>query len=126
MGKDNTANLGKHAKTGGPGRPKGSVGGRRKMLQALDNFLNQEGREQEMLEAWATYWADGYYNPKTEKALPGPVKFWLDLIQPNLPKDIDLDIKGGFPSTETFEAFIRAKQAEAAEKAGVKPEGESG
>jgi len=66
-------NLGKYGKEGGPGRPKGSVGGRRQALQLLDKLL-AEGIDR--LEAdWRKLF---------EK---NPAAFWQKVAKEFVPKE---------------------------------------
>jgi len=93
------------------GRKKGSVGGRTRALMELDKLL---GKDQNLKHLQAKFQAA--FNDD-------PLEFWRKYIQPNLPKDVDLAVSGGFPSAEQFADVMREAQAEAAKKAGVAGDG---
>lgn len=65
-----------------PGRPKGSVNGRKAALAVLDDIC-ANAENQKLLKDQLT---------KEFRKCPG--KFWKDFIQPNLPKTAELDLTG--------------------------------
>lgn len=70
-------------KPGAPGRPKGAVGGRQKLVNALDVLLAKEGNQKKMIAAWQESFNDS------------PMRFWNRVIVPLLPKESLVKVLGG-------------------------------
>ena len=111
------SNLGKYLETGGPGRPKGSVGGRRKALQAMDKLLAEKGSIEALEGAW-------------RKALEkNPLGFWKKVVEPLIPKDMRLELSGhdGGPLLGmSWADFVKHLQAEQDGKTGNGGNGNGG
>ena len=77
---DKTKNLGKYAIRGGPGRPKGSVSGRTKLIVELDKILAKPKNRKKIREILQQYLDDE------------TLKFYKEIAAPLLPKDIKHDL----------------------------------
>lgn len=67
---------------GGPGRPKGSVSGRSRCVQILDEMMSDAGNEQLLKEDLQKLFKQN------------PAGFYLKFIVPLIPKDVNLDVQG--------------------------------
>ena len=64
----------------GPGRPKGSVGGRARALMLLDSILAEEGSQEALCAAMR------------EHLQRDPMKFFRQIVMPLLPQDIRMKL----------------------------------
>ena len=76
----------------GPGRPKGSVSGRRQALAILDEILAEEESKEAMRQALR------------QSLLKNPVSFFRNLVTPLLPSEAKLEIEntGGTVGWRSF------------------------
>ena len=74
---------GRPFKPGEGGRPKGAIGGRQKLVNALDVLLAKEGNQKKMIAAWQSTFNDD------------PMRFWNRVIVPLLPKESLVKVLGG-------------------------------
>ena len=76
----------------GPGRPKGSVSGRRQALAILDEILAEEGSKEAMRQALR------------QSLLKNPVAFFRNLVTPLLPSEakLEIDTAGGSVGWKSF------------------------
>ena len=68
----------KKGNPGGPGRPKGSVSGRKKCLQILDSLLDKSENQEKFADA---------LQKQFDK---NPVAFWRGIVLPLSPKDVKI------------------------------------
>ena len=72
--------LGNYLKTGGPGRPKGSVNGRRLAMQTLDKMLSKDSNQRHLGDAiQERFWKD-------------PAAFMLEFVYPTLPREVRAEL----------------------------------
>lgn len=98
---------------GGPGRPKGSVSGRAKLLAIFDEVL----AEDESGDALRSALRAAIRGEERTKAQASTLGAWARLVVPLLPKDLRLELDmRGFPAAETFAAWTQQVRAEAEAK----------
>ena len=91
---DRAKNLGDYAKTGGPGRPKGSLSGRGKLALELDKLFGKPKNRRLIREALQRMLEED------------PVKFYKQIAEIYMPKEgIPLNVNFGEPVT--FRAWLK-------------------
>jgi len=105
---------------GGPGRPKGSVGGRQRLLLALDAV----GAEPESIAAATDAFRAAAHGRELTRKQQRVLAFWKNLVVPLLPKEMALNLKRGFPSADEFTGWLTEVRHEADEKIGLNGNGE--
>ena len=91
----------------GPGRPKGSINGRRQALALLDDILGEEDSKRAMRDALRQH------------LQKNPVAFFRQLVMPLLPSEakIEVDNSGGTVAWQSFLDAPRAKDLPADQEA---------
>ena len=94
--------------TPGPGRPRGSISGRRQALALLDEILSEEDSKLAMADALRAY------------LHKNPVGFFRQIVMPLLPSEAKLELSGE-AGPMTWQSFLDRAQPDRALNLGLEP-----